>query len=511
MYKIICNKMKTNIHTNVIVNLIRTVVLLVLSFITFPYICRVLGDANLGIYTWANSFVYYFLILARVSIPNIATREIVKVKDDPVALSKKTQEFFIIQAITTLLSFALLCLILFTVPAFKNQTGTVYDYQPIILLLSINFLSGVFSFEWIYTALEKHVYMAIRSLVILTIVDILIFLLVIYPEYIAVYTMCTVSVTILTVISNLIYLPKLVKFKKVDKYDFKQYLKPIGVLFMITLMIALYEKSDSFILGLIDSSKVSVGSYAVGIKGVEIIIGIVTSLSVVFMPRATHYLKNNDQKNFQNLNKYSANICFFIVIPAIATMIALADPITSLISGSYDSLNTYKEAPMVLIALASMMLTYSLSNIIYTQILIPLKKEKLYIYALGIGLIFDIGLSLLFAMLLLKETPALGVAIATSIADLIVLIILCALVYKDIKRALFNWNNLKILVVGIIIFLFAFFVGPLIQGALLENLGDAYSRVVEIVAVILIGAIIYISLLLLTKEKLISTIFKIKR
>ena len=219
---------------------------------------------------------------------------------------------------------------------------------------------------------------------------------------------------------------------------------------MITLMIALYEKSDSFILGLIDSSKVSVGSYAVGIKGVEIIIGIVTSLSVVFMPRATHYLKNNDQKNFQNLNKYSANICFFIVVPAIATMIALANPITSLISGSYDSLNTYKEAPMVLIALASMMLTYSLSNIIYTQILIPLKKEKLYIYALGIGLIFDIGLSLLFAMLLLKETPALGVAIATSIADLIVLIILCALVYKDIKRALFNWNNLKILVVGII-------------------------------------------------------------
>ena len=97
--------MKTNIHVNVLINIIRTATLLILSFITFPYVCRVLGDANLGIYTWANSFVYYFLILARISIPNIATREIVKVKDNPKLLSQKTQEFFIIQAITTLLSF----------------------------------------------------------------------------------------------------------------------------------------------------------------------------------------------------------------------------------------------------------------------------------------------------------------------------------------------------------------------------------------------------------------------
>ena len=40
--------MKENIRSNVIVNLIRTFVLTILSFITFPWVCRYLGDSILG-------------------------------------------------------------------------------------------------------------------------------------------------------------------------------------------------------------------------------------------------------------------------------------------------------------------------------------------------------------------------------------------------------------------------------------------------------------------------------
>ena len=51
---------------NVIVNIIRTLVLTLLSFITFPWVCRYLGDSAVGAYTWANTFVAYFLILAKI-------------------------------------------------------------------------------------------------------------------------------------------------------------------------------------------------------------------------------------------------------------------------------------------------------------------------------------------------------------------------------------------------------------------------------------------------------------
>ena len=94
---------------NVIVNIIRTLVLTLLSFITFPWVCRYLGDSAVGAYTWANTFVAYFLILAKIGIPNLAVRECVKVRDDKEKLSNKVQSFFLLQMIATILSFCLMC------------------------------------------------------------------------------------------------------------------------------------------------------------------------------------------------------------------------------------------------------------------------------------------------------------------------------------------------------------------------------------------------------------------
>ena len=267
--------MKNDVRSNVVINLIRTVTMMILSFITFPFVCRILGDEMVGLYSWATAFVYYFLILARISIPNIAVRECIKVRNDPDKLAHKAQEFFILQAITTLLSFGLMCIIIFSVgiPDFSDPL-----HRSLIFVLSLNFLSGVLSFEWLFTALEKHTYMAIRSIVVAAIVDILVFAFVIYPDGVLLYAFFSILTTVLTVISNLIYLPRLVKFRKTEKYDFKQYFPLLGILFLISVVVAIYDKTDTFILGFIDPSKAAVGSYSVAMKGVEIVIGIITAL-----------------------------------------------------------------------------------------------------------------------------------------------------------------------------------------------------------------------------------------
>lgn len=496
--------MKSNIHSNVVINLIRTIAMTLLSFITFPFVCRILGDSALGTFTWVSSFIYYFIILSKISIPNIAVRECAKVKDDPEKLSMKIQEFFILQAIMTIISFGLMCAIVFSVPSLKDG-----NIQNLIFILSINFLASVFAFEWVFTALEKQTYLAIRSIIILAFVDILIFTMVKYKERLALYTFLTTLVTLLTVVSNLIYLPRLIKFKKVGRYNFKQYIPELLMLFVISFALAIYAKTDSFILGIIDSSKASVGSYSVGMKGVDIIIGIIIALGSVFMPRASYYFTKNDEKNYSNLNKYSTNICFIIVIPAIALMATLATPITSLISGSYSA-DSYKDASLVLISLCSLMLTYSLTNIIYTQILIPQKREKIYLIVMLLGAALNIGLSILFGTVVMKENPAIGIAIATSLTDLLILIALLAPTWKDSKNMIFNLNNLKIIILGIAIGTFSFFVGPLIYNSFVNNLSLSMemASLCEI-GIILVGSIaIYLIGLILSKEKLTRSILR---
>ncbi len=495
--------MNNKISTSVVVNIIRTITMTILSLVTFPYVCRMLGDAQMGVYSWVSAFIYYFFILARISIPNIAVRECTKVKNDPIKLSMKIQELFIIQAIMTLISFTLMTSLLFSLPAFNVNT----DYQSLAFILSLNFLIGVMSFEWVFTSFEKHIYMSIRSIVIYALSDILIFLFVKNSGHIYLYAFISILGTFLIVICNLCYLTKLTNFKKVGKYNFKQYIPILTTLFLISIVVAIYDKTDTFILGLIDETKRSVGSYSVGIKGVEIIIGVITSLSIVFIPRATYYYETNYQKQFANLNKYSFNIALIIVLPAIATMSTLAKPITSLFSGG--AIDQYLYADTILICLVSLMLTYSLSFIIYTQILIPTKKEKYYLYAMLFGAILNISLSLLFGLVTFKDTPAIGVSIATSISDLIVLITLFALTWKDSKILLININNLKLLLISILIGVITYFLAGIINNALLGlNMSSQTVYILDIVIMLLIDALIYISLLILCKEKLTKSIIK---
>ena len=489
--------MKANIRYSVVVNLIRTITMTVLSLVTFPLVCRILGDSALGTYTWAASFIYYFIILSKISIPNIAVRECAKVKDDPVKLSMKVQEFFILQAIMSVLSFGLMVALVFLVPSFK-------DNSSLIFILSLNFLSSVFAFEWLFTALEKHTYLAIRSIIILALSDILIFALIKRADDLWLYAFLVTLVAILTMVSNLIYMPSLLKFKKEGKYNFKQYIPMLRVMFVISMLVAIYSKTDSFILGFIDESKASVGTYSVGMKGVDIVIGLIIALSAVFMPRASYLYANDELKEYKKLNIFSSNLCFVIVVPAIALMVAMASPITKLISGVIG----YYDADLVLIALAALMLTYSLSNIIYTQILIPQKREKIYLIAMAIGCALNIGLSLLFGMVIFKDSPAFGVAIATTITDAVVLVTLLGFTWSDSKSMLFNFDNLKILILGGALWAFAFFVGPLIQKALDSKIGTEMAMLSEIGIIFISSAIIYLIGLILLKEKIVRTMFR---
>ena len=468
----------------------------ILSFVTFPYVCRILGDQAFGLYSWAVSFVYYFLVIARISIPNIAVREIVKVKDDPEKLSQKIHEFFIIQAVTTLLSFGLMCLILLTVPAFKSGLT-----QTVVFILSLNFLTGVLSFEWLFTAFEKHTYMAIRSIIIATIVDILIFAFIKHPEHLPLYAFFAVLTTILTVVSNLVYLPSVVKLQKPGKLNFKQYIPTIGIMFIISIMAAIYDKTDTFILGLIDESKASVGSYAVGMKGVEIVIGVITALSTVFIPRATAYYEAKDARQFKNINVYASNIALFVTIPAVVLMVCLSEPLTKLIGGQYG----YAYSNMVLIALASLMITFSICNIIYTQILIPMKREKTYLYTITFGAVLNIMFSLLFGLVLFKENPAFGVALGTAITDALVLLTMFLLTWEHSKHVLLSINNIKILVVSSLLIASTILLNRflVIDGKTVEE-----ALIYKILVIGLIDLAIYLVGCFLAKEKLVRSFFK---
>ncbi|MBO4667688.1 MAG: polysaccharide biosynthesis C-terminal domain-containing protein, partial [Bacilli bacterium] len=192
----------------------------------------------------------------------------------------------------------------------------------------------------------------------------------------------------------------------------------------------------------------------------------------------------------------------------IVTMCVLANPICGLISGTYDFTfgNGYWSAPYILMILSSMMLTYSIGDIIYGQILLPMKKEKYYLLAIGVGTLLNIALSIILGGFVFKDRPAIGVAIGTASTDLLIIIFLMAISWKWVKHAIFNKNSLKLLIANAIILAVSLLIyNPLMKLWGVLNLSTSVSFVLQLFSVVLIDGIIYIVTLLLLKEDLVSS------
>jgi O-antigen/teichoic acid export membrane protein len=493
-----------NIRSSIVINLIRTVTITVLSFVSFPFAARALGDIGMGQYTLANTFVYYFLIIAKLGIPNLAIRECAKVRDDPVAFSRKVQTFFILQLITTLISFGFLVAIAFSLPS--NWTAEPELIRRLIFILSINFLLGALSFEWVYISLEKHLYIAVRSIFALTIGSILIISFVHNSRQLILYAALAFLNTIFTVVFNFAFLKKTgISLKPLGNYNFRQYFKPILAMGILTIVLTFYNQTDTIILGILDPSTASVGSYAIGVKGSEIVITIITSLSAVFIPRATRLYQNENKYFFKNLARYATNIALFIAIPAYVALVILAPDIiaflvNSNLSGTWTD-SSIANATLSVIIISSLVITYSLADIIFSSILLPMGKEKIYLWTIVIGLVLNVFGCILLGKTIFESRPVIGVAIATALSDVIVLIVLIIGAWKYIKSALFNLNSLKIAIAGIMIGALTYYLQIIING----------TPFVKILIIILIDGVVYTSLLAVSKERLVTSFLTKKK
>lgn len=489
---------RNQLRPNIVVNLIRTLTITLLSFISFPFASTALGDIAMGQYSWANTFVYFFLIIAKLGIPTVAIRECAKVKDDPVLLSKKVQTYFFLQLITTIASYAVMLLIVFGL----NDTVVDFTSRPLVMLLSLNFLVGVFSFEWVYIALEKHFYIALRSVMTGSIGLLLVIMFVRNDRHLFTYAFLALFTTFATVAANLILLKReKISLLPKERIVLKGAIKPLLIVFIITLIVTAYNQADSLLLGYVDETKSLVGSYAVGVRGIEIVITIITSLSAVFIPRATMALKTNNIKEFNQINNYSTNITFFIALPAVTMMILLAPQIVGFIVSNdiYWSPAAIDNAVLAIMLLATLMFTYSLADNIYQQVLLPLGKERLYFYTMIGGLVLNLGLSILSVFTIFKNQPLLGVSLATVLSDVIVLIVLVSLTRQYVFNNIFNLNNLKIVFATGLIGVVTYFVTPLLS---------ITNPLTLILVMLLVCGVIYVMTLALLKEDIVLETFK---
>ena len=422
-----------SVKYNFIMNVILKMSSFIFPLITFPYVSRVLGAVGNGKVSFATSVIYYFSMIATLGIPTYGVKICAQYREDKEKLSKTVKELLLIESVAMIISYVIFFIALYSIPRLQED-------KMLMLINSATILLTVFGVEWFYQAIEQYDYITFRNLAFKIISISLMFLFVHKTEDYILYGAINVLGTVGSNILNILRIRKLVDFKTKCTIHLLQHIRPIFMLFMLSAASMVYTSLDTTMLGFIKDDA-TVGYYNAAVKLKNILVSLVTSLGTVLLPRLSNSLANKDMITFNRLIKKSFNFVLLISIPLTIYCIIEASDCINFLAGS-----GYQQAvlPMQLISIAIIFI--GLSNIIGIQILIPFGKENLTVISTIVGAIVNIILNLIFIPLY----SAAGAALATSIAELSVLLVQVYFIRSHIHSMLQFQNIIKIFISAII-------------------------------------------------------------
>lgn len=464
-----------SLSKNVILNCIKALMKIVFPLISFPYASRILMPSGLGKVNFASSVISYFVLFASLGISTYGVRNGSKLRDDKDKLSIFTQEIFIINLFTTILTYIVFIAMLYLVPKFN-------EYQFILIITSLNIICTPLGLEWLYGAIEEYEYITIRSIIFQFISLILLFLFVRDSNDILQYAFVTIFASVGSNILNLIHSRKFISWKKYEirQYNFLQHLKPILIIFGLNLACNIYMNLDKTMLGImIDDYEV--GLYTAAYKINSIILSFINAAGAVLLPRMSYYINNGQTKEYKNLFFTSFNIVLVLSIPATVGLIVLSPELISLLSGEqYLSAVPTMKVLSLLILISGMGTTFSV------QLFVARGKEQVCLLASTFAAITN----LVANWLLIPYFGALGAAFGTIICEIVALIICLLFASKDINLKILYKNAYQYVLASVLIVIFVNMVKTF-----------SFGLITTIIISVLISVLIYFMILILFKNE----------
>lgn len=394
-------------NKNFIYNIIYQILIYIFPLITTPYISRVLGVENIGIYSYTYSIVYMFMLVAMLGINNYGNRAVSRERDD---IQKLSETFFSIYYLQLFTCFIISIIYIAFILIFVDR------YQNIFIMQFIYLISVYFDINWFYFGIEKFKITITRNLFIKIVSTILIFLLVKDKSDLIIYTLIMSSSTLISQLYLMIILKKYIKYVKVSLNKVLSNFKGCLILFIPVLAYGIYRVMDKTMIGSL-STVIELGYYENAEKIINIPIAVITALGTVMLPRMSYIFKNNNE-NYKKQIYESMKLGLLLSTIMALGLILTADDIALVLFG-----NEFLVSGTIIKLLTLTIIVSSWANIIRTQFLIPIGADKIYIYSTIGGAVINLVLNLIF----IKPFGARGACIGTIAAESYVML------YQTIK------------------------------------------------------------------------------
>lgn len=403
-----------SIKKNFIYNTLLNISRIIFPLITAPYVSRVLEPEGIGIYQFAATYSGYFAMVAMLGVPTYGVREVAKLRDKKEELSLLVSQLFSIVVFTTMIVSVIYLITLLAV----NQLRS--DFILFLLSGFCIYLSP-FQTTWYYQGVEEFDFITIRTLIIKSLSVICLFVFVTQKSDVNAYVIITVLGTVLADIWNYLKMRGRGVRPQITIKGLRPHMKPIMLLFASSVAISVYTVLDTLMLGFIKNYS-EVGLYSNAMMVARVFLTIVTSLSVVSIPRFTFYIHEADIDNANLLANRSFSFAGLLAFPLTIGIVCLAPVLVPWFFGEQ-----YYGAILPLQILSVINIAVGFSNILGIQILVSMGKDSLFLRCILYGTFSNFILN----CILIPQFGAIGASIASVIAEFFVTISMFYYVYKE--------------------------------------------------------------------------------
>ncbi|WEV54029.1 flippase [Leuconostocaceae bacterium ESL0723] len=375
---------------------------ILVPLVTMPYISRVLGPQGLGIYSFTNATISYFVLAANLGLAVYGTNQIAAHRDQ---VGDRSQQFYEITGLRLLVS-----LVAFL--AFAGFMLVYHQYPAIMLAQSINILAVGFDFSWFFTGLEDFKKVTLRNTVVKLATLVLVFVFVRRASDVLTYTLI---ISLSTLVGNLSLLPFLKgQLQRVKRRRLKiwHHFWPALVLFIPQVASQVYLVVNKTMLGAL-AGVTAVAYFTSADSIVRIALTLVTSISTVLMPRIANAVA---QHRNREIKTYMAGSFRFINALSLLLMIGIATTAPTLVPLFFGT--KFLPVTPLLILETPIILLICWSGALTTQYLIPFGQVRHYTVATVLGALVNIALN----PGLISHWGAQGAVMATLVSELVVVV-----------------------------------------------------------------------------------------
>ena len=439
-----------SIKSNYIYSVAYQILSIIVPIFTIPYVSRIFGAKGLGIYSYTASISQYFVLFAMLGLNNYGVRTIAMVRNDKKQLNRTFSEIWFMQLGTSIVVFLLyIC--------FAFLCGGLYK-----IYFGIQFLfvaSTFIDINWFFFGIEKFRLTVLRNSIIKVLSLISIFVFIHSNDdlwlYILIHSLSIfISASVLwpNVLSNIHIIKPSIK-------GVMKHIKPNMVMFIPVVAISIYKYMDKIMLGTFSIEQT--GYFENSEKILSVILGLVTALGTVMLPRMSNLIANNQREIAINYFVRSMNFIMFLSVGITVGFFVVSDVFVPIFFGK-----GFEPCERILYGLAISTIFSSWANVIRTQFLIPNHKDNVYVISVILGALINfIG-----NFCLIRRYGAMGAVFSTIIAEATVAIVQTMASFKDLPYLKMFSNAIVFICIGVIVVFLMKKVTPFIKLSGFEDL-----------------------------------------